>query len=172
MREFLDFIRRLFWLCLSIYLFYLSYQMFQYVPGFASIKNLVVSTVKDDIDSFVGGVEEVTGIEINEQQVPPRTKYPDYDWEDYKLAPQPFYHAPDYYQVIGRSGDAHCINPNEERDYYRSQFDSVVNSFVHEKLPQDSINATDEQIDAAMNWRDTELQNLLQPLIDCLNNDK
>ena len=171
----INFLKRIFWLCFSLYMFYFSYQVLMKVPGFSATKNTVVSIVEKDIIAAQDMVSGTTGVEINIVEKPKdltngRVKYPKYDWKyDYANQIESFsYHylfGMEEYDTITWASNGRCINADEER-YFFSQFKSIVEVFIYEKLPSDNLTATDAQIDAATNWKDAELENLIKPIQD------
>ena len=151
----IDFLKRIFWLCLSIYLFYISYQLLKNVPGFAATKHAVISIVEDDIDNVVSSV---TGSPTPVK----RMKYKYYEWEDF--AAYSFHEIhPDGHGAFIWFRDIGCIN-EQEFEYYYSQYVNIVKIYLYEKLPRDSNTATDAQIDDAYDWMHQEIKNLAKPL--------
>lgn len=124
-----------------------------------------ISVVQDKISNSIG--VDINIVEKPKDLTNGRVKYSDYNWEfragigEYAMHisnhNDPKYTRINYAIIFG------CISETDG-DYYYDQFESIVRSFQYEKLPRDSTTATDEQIQAAYNWRDQEIENLVNPL--------
>ena len=163
----IDSIKRIFWFCFTLFMFYISIELLRTTTEYQKVKHAVSNIIEEDMDAVQDMVSGTASVDPTNGRV----KYPNYDWfYDYANVIESYQHyylfAMDVSDTITWASNGRCINVDEEA-YFRSQFKSIVEVFIYEELPRDKLTATDAQIDAATKWKDVEMQNLIKPIINC-----
>ena len=166
--------------CFYGFVCYAVYIAYTRDPSVHSTVNQLAGIVEDDVESIVGNTEEILGIEIETKKerkealerakTNGRTIYPDYSWKKDGVWGLHNENS-DYNREVSQitmSIAVGCITESD-RHFYYDKINRIEYIFHNEKLPRDEYVATDKQIQQAIDWRNSQTDILINPLMQCID---
>ena len=150
----------LFYFCGFIFACYFTYILAE--PYIKNVWRTASYRMDKDVELVKDYGSNVLGLSDESYEVT-RVKYPDYNWNQF-VRNKEYIAAPAILLIEAKSEENICHHGMLRE--MKIMTNDVVDEFIN-KLPSNNSTATDEEIDAAIAWKDEEMEKIINDLKNC-----